>query len=222
LPARHHFCRPAADCRSRSLPAGSPGSLLDYLVHWILSATLLPLGIRVLATTALGDKVEDRTLQYLALKPVSRFAIVLQKFIAIVTVCVPVVFAGVAIMWGVLSFGEVDGMRDLLWPALAASLVSIMGFGALFLLVSLVIQRVLILGVVYVFVWETALSRYLPGINAISIRHFSQSLFVRLVEDRRITLDNASAQSTVLITTAGIAVVCLALATWRLRAMSLE
>lgn len=176
----------------------------------------------MLATTALGDKVEDRTLQYLALKPVSRFAIVLQKFIAIVTVCVPVVFAGVAIMWGVLSFGEVDGMRDLLWPALAASLVSIMGFGALFLLVSLVIQRVLILGVVYVFVWETALSRYLPGINAISIRHFSQSLFVRLVEDRRITLDNASAQSTVLITTAGIAVVCLALATWRLRAMSLE
>jgi len=182
----------------------------------------LPLGILVLATAAIGDEIEDRSLQYLALKPVSRFTIVFQKFLAVMIVTLPVVLAGVSVMWAVISYGDYDGMRDLLPPAMVATAVSVVGFGSLFLLVSMVIPRALIVGVIYVFVWETALSRYLPGIKAISIRHFSQSMFVRLADDRRITLDHASAQSTVIITIILLCLVCLLLATWRLRSMSLE
>ena len=185
-------------------------------------STLLPLGVLVLATGALGDEIDDRTLQYIWLKPVGRLRIVLEKLIAVYMVTIPIVFAGVAVTWGILAFGSVEGMRDLLVPALAGSLVSILGFAALFLLLSLVIQRALLVGVVYVFVWETALSRYLPGIKAISIRHFSQSIFVRLLDDRRVTIDKVSAESTVWIATIGIVVVSVVLATWRLRSMSLE
>ncbi|MDQ3657201.1 MAG: ABC transporter permease [Chloroflexota bacterium] len=194
----------------------------NMLYQDLFAATLLPLATLVLATAALGDEIEDRTLQYLTLKPISRFRIVLEKLLAVIVVMVPIVWLGIALAWAITAVTDIDGMRDLLWPALASSLVAIVGFGSLFLLLSMVMQRALLAGVFYVFVWETSLSRFLPGIRAISIRHFTQSLFVRLVDDRRVEVPQLSAQSTVIITTVMICVVCLALSTWRLRTMSLE
>jgi ABC-2 type transport system permease protein len=188
----------------------------------LITATLLPLATLVLSTAAFGDEIEDRSLQYLALKPISRFRIVLEKLLAIFVIMIPVTWFGIAVTWAITAFGNYDAMRDLLWPALLSSLVAIIGFGSLFLLASLFIQRALLVGVFYVFVWETALSRFLPGIRAISIRHFTQSLFVRMVDDRRVTVDQVSSESTVIITTIVIFVVCLALSTWRFRTMSLE
>lgn len=194
----------------------------NMLYQDLIAATLLPLATLVLATAALGDEIEDRTLQYLALKPIGRLRIVFEKLLAVIVVMVPIVWVGIIVTWAIVSFGNVDGLRDLLWPALASSLVAIVGFGSLFLLLSMIMQRALLVGVFYVFVWETALSRFLPGIRSISIRHFTQSLFVRLVDDRRVDVPQLSAQSTVIITTVAICVICIALSTWRLRAMSLE
>lgn len=194
----------------------------NVLYQDLFAATLLPLATLVLATAALGDEIEDRTLQYLTLKPISRFRIVFEKLLAVVIVMVPVVWLGIALTWAITALGEFEGMRDLLWPALASSLVAIIGFGSLFMLLSMVMQRALLVGVFYVFVWETALSRFLPGIRAISIRHFTQSLFVRMVGDRRVEVPQLSAQSTVIITTVMICIICVTLATWRLRSMSLE
>ena len=194
----------------------------NVLYQDLIAATLLPLATLVLATAALGDEIEDRTLQYLTLKPIGRFRIVLEKLLAVFIVMVPIIWLGIVVTWAISAFGNVEGMRDLLWPALASSLVAIVGFGSLFLLLSMVMQRALLVGVFYVFVWETALSRFLPGIRAISIRHFTQSLFVRMVDDRRVDVPQLSAQTTVIITTFAICGICIALSTWRLRTMSLE
>jgi len=186
------------------------------------AATLLPLAVLVLATAALGDEIEDRTLQYLALKPVTRFRIALEKLLAVFVVATPIIWFGIAATWAIIAFGRYDELRDLLMPALLSSLVAIVGFGSLFMLASLFWQRALLIGVFYVFVWETSLSRFLTGIRLISIRHYTQSMFVRLVDDRRITIDQPSAQATVIIATVALSALCLALATWRLRSMSLE
>ncbi len=194
----------------------------NVLYQDLIAATLLPLATLVLATAALGDEIEDRTLQYLTLKPIGRFRIVFEKLLAVVLVMIPIVWLGIVVTWGITAFTDIDGMRDLLWPALASSLVAIIGFGSLFMLLSMVMQRALLVGVFYVFVWETALTRFLPGIRAISIRHFTQSLFVRMVDDRRVEVPQLSAQSTVIITTVVICVVCVVLSTLRLRTMSLE
>jgi len=194
----------------------------EYIYLNFVSSTLLPLATLVLATAALGDEIEDRTLQYLALKPISRLTIVIQKFLAVLLVVVPIVWAGIAITWLIVSFGNIDAMQDLLLPSLLSSLVAVIGFGSLFMLLSMVIQRALLIEVFYVFVWESSLSRFLPGIRAISIRHYSQSYFVRLLDDRRFTIPQLSAESTVVITVASICILSLLLCTWRLRQMSLE
>lgn len=197
-------------------------SIFSGLYLGLFAGTLLPLATLVLATAALGDEIEDRTLQYLTLKPVSRFQIVFEKLLAVVVVLTPLTWFGIIVTWVITAFGNFDELRDLLWPALASSLVAIIGFGSLFMLLSLFVQRALLIGVFYVFVWESTLSQFLPGIRAISIRHYTQSLFTRLVDDVRISVDGPSGESTVIITIVVLLVVCTALATWRLQRMSLE
>jgi hypothetical protein len=73
-----------------------------------------------------------------------------------------------------------------------------------------------------VFVWETTLSRFLSGIRSISIRHYSQSLFDRMLNDPRIDITKPSAETTIWITIVALVAVCMALSVWRLRSMNLE
>src|SRR3954463_14845882 len=59
--------------------------------------TVLPLAILVLATSAFGDEIEDRTLPYLTLKPIKRFRLVLEKLLGSVLVSGPIVIGGMTI-----------------------------------------------------------------------------------------------------------------------------
>lgn len=183
---------------------------------------LMPISVLVLASAAFGDEIDDKTLYILALKPISRFRIVLEKFLAVVVVAVPVVWGSIAIVWAVMAWGNFDGMRDMLWPMLAGSLVGIIGFGSIFLTVSLLVRRTLLLGMFYVSIWEGALSGFLPGIRNFSISHYGRSMFVNLLDDDRITVDNAADTGRVIITIVIVAVVALGLGTWRFRRMAID
>ena len=194
----------------------------DIIYLPFVATTLLPLATLVLATSALGDEIDDKTLHYLALKPISRLRIIVEKWLAVMIVTIPVVWIGILGTWFVLSWGHIDEMMDLVWPLLASSLVGVLGFGSIFMLLSLFIQRALLFGVFYVFIWESTLSRFLPGIRSISISHYTRSLYVRLLEDRRVVINGPSATTTIIITIACIVIVSLLLSTWRLRTMAME
>ncbi len=188
----------------------------------IFSSTLLPLAALVLSTSALGDEIEDKTLHYLALKPLSRLRIVIEKLIGTLIVTVPIAWVAVLAVWLVVSWGNLDGSRDMIVPMLVSSFAGIAGFGALFMLISLYIPRALLAGIFYVFVWEATLSQFLPGIRTISIRHYMQSIFVRMVDDPDITLGGVSRLSTATITIVVIVAISLVLSATRLRRMSIE
>lgn len=188
----------------------------------LFSSTLLPLASLVLSTAALGDELEDKTLPFLTLKPMSRIRIVIEKFLGTLVITVPISWVALLAVWLVISWGDLDATRDMVWPMLIASLAGVAGFSALFQLISLFVQRALILGVFYVFVWEATLSQFLPGIRTISIRHYMQSIFVRMLGDDAVILDGASQLSTASITVIVIVVVSLLLAAWRLQRMNLE
>ncbi|MDE2765738.1 MAG: ABC transporter permease, partial [Chloroflexota bacterium] len=63
-----------------------PSPILDGLVI----AGVLPLVVMALATSAFGNELEDRTLNNLVLKPVSRVLIVLPKMAASILVAAPI------------------------------------------------------------------------------------------------------------------------------------
>ena len=198
------------------------GVMGDDIYLGVVTATLLPLATLIMATSALGDEVEDKTLQYLTLKPISRTRIVIEKFIAVLLVSIPIAWAMMLLTYVVQCWGHFGETDDFIVPILASSAVGILGFGALFMLISMLIQRALLVGIFYVFVWESALSRFLPGIRSISVRHYSQSLFVRMLDDRRIEIDGPSATATVVVTIVILVAFGIAMSTVRMRSMNLE
>lgn len=187
-----------------------------------IATTLLPLATLVLSTSALGDEVDDRTLHYLALKPIGRWRIVFEKWIAVLVLAIPVVWLGILVTWTIASWGHASEMRDMIWPLLASSAIGVIGFGSVFMAISLFVSRALLFGVFYVFIWESTLSRFLPGIRSISISHYTRSFYVRLLDDRRLVIDDPSATQTIVITIIIVGLVSLTLATWRLRTMAME
>jgi ABC-2 type transport system permease protein len=134
---------------------------------------LLPIVAVLFGTAAFGAEIEDGTILYLLAKPISRWAVVAAKFIGA---------AGITALLGLLSvlvsgaielspLGETGAEATRAF--LAAMLVGSMCYVAVFLALSLFTRRALLIGLVYVLVWEGALSALLPGIANLSIRQYA-------------------------------------------------
>ncbi|HCG30774.1 MAG TPA: ABC transporter permease, partial [Chloroflexi bacterium] len=72
---------------------------------------------------------------------------------------------------------------------LVAEVFAVLAYGALFLLLSLLISRALLAGIIYTLLWETTFSRFIPGVRLLSVRHFVESIYVRLANDPAATMD---------------------------------
>jgi ABC-2 type transport system permease protein len=196
--------------------------LIDIIFLGVVTPTLLPITVLILATGALGHEIEDRTLPYLTLKPLSRLRIVVEKFLGVVVVATPLVLAGLATTFLLVIQGHTGDHRRLLGAMLAAGAAGTVAYASIFLMVSLVIPRALLVGIIYSFVWESTLARFLPGVRVVSVRHYVQSIFVDLLDDPLVTMDDATTVRAALITIAAATALSLALATWRLRRMNLD
>src|SRR5215208_6559043 len=69
--------------------------LLD-LFRELIVPTLLPIVVLLPATAAFGNELEDGTLPYLLMKPVSRLRLVLGKYAAVLLVSIPALLVGLA------------------------------------------------------------------------------------------------------------------------------
>ena len=67
------------------------------LFRELIVPTLLPIVVLLPATAAFGNELEDGTLPYLLMKPVSRLRLVLGKYAAVLLVTVPALIAGLAV-----------------------------------------------------------------------------------------------------------------------------
>jgi ABC-2 type transport system permease protein len=157
----------------------------DDVTSTLVVSGILPLVMLLFGTSAFGNEVGDRTLVYLALKPLPRWRIVAPKLLgAVILGGVPVALSGVAAVL-VIREGDPGG-------ALATGLGLLIGaaaYAALFTWAGLATRHALILGLVYVFVWEAALAAYLDGIRFLSIRRFTLALIHGLDGGRLQTLD---------------------------------
>lgn len=186
----------------------------------LMVPTLLPLTVLVLATAAFGNEVEDRTLPYLTLKPVRRSRIVIEKLAGSVMVSGPIVVLSLTLTYLVVMRGDSGENLRLLWAMIVASLVATITYSSVFMLVSLLISRALVAALIYLFVWESILGRFVPGLRYVSIRHFVASIFAAVTGDPGFAPQDATALSAALATLAIASVIAIALATWRLRAMN--
>ena len=137
-------------------------------------------------------------------------------------VAYPLICAGMAATYLLAFRGESGDNLKVLWAMFAGGAVAVAGYGAIFLLVSLLISRALLAGIMYALLWESLLGRYLPGLRVVSVRHFSESVFVKMVNDRFVTLRNVTSIDAAIFTIAAAVIIAIVLSTIRLRRMSLD
>lgn len=199
-----------------------PRRYLDDIFTEFMLPSILPLAVLVLATGAFGDELEDRTLPYLVLKPISRFRIVVEKLLAAVAISAPIVGAFTALSWLFVFWGDVGDNVDMLWGMLAAVGVGTLVYTAVFEFFSLFIQRAILASIIYSLVWETVLGRFVPGLRYASIRHLVSSVYVSVIDDRRIALPGSFGTSGAVTAALIVTAVAILLGTWRLRRLNIE
>ena len=143
-------------------------NLLDAMIV----AAILPIVTIALATASFGDELEDRTLSYLVLKPVSRWRIVLPKLVAAI-----VVGAALLVVSGVVAtLLELDGSVQAAIAVGVALFAGVLAYAAIFTWVGLITSRALAFGLIYVFLWEGLLSSFLGGVRYFSVRAYTLAI----------------------------------------------
>jgi ABC-2 type transport system permease protein len=194
-----------------------PDEFLIDLFEQLIVPTLLPIVVLLPATGAFGDELEDGTLPYLLMKPVSRVRLVLGKYVAAILVSIPSLLIGLALTTFLASRVEGAGETQTIYLAMAgAAIAGTMLLTAVFLLVSLVVPRALLAGMIYIFAWESLLGRFLPGVQAISSREYTLRVFNALLDHDTAAAGNAAS------TMAVVAVASLLVAVWRLNSMQVN
>ena len=159
----------------------TPGEVADGITARLLASAILPLVILLVATASFGNEIGDRTLVYLVLKPLARWRIVVPKLAAALLVGgLPVAVSG-ALTVGVIGDGDTRGAV----ATGAGLLLGATAYVALFTWAGRATRHALVLGLVYVFIWEAVLAGYLDGIRWLSVRRFSLAVIAGL-DDRRL------------------------------------
>ncbi|MBM0236493.1 ABC transporter permease [Micromonospora sp. ATA32] len=137
-------------------------------------AVVLPVVALIVGTGVLGAEIDDGTVVHILTKPLPRWQIVLPKLavatgVTAVTVAVPLYVAGVL----------AHSVRLGLALAVAASLGAL-AYSALFVALSLLTRRPVLLGLVYVLIWEGLLGNVVSGTKVLSIQQYVIALADRL------------------------------------------
>ena len=128
-------------------------------------AVLLPLVAVIVGTAAIGSELDDGTIVYVLAKPIPRWRIVAVKLIVAWLVVMILVVPAIALA-GLIGHPNAS-------LAVGYSLAAAFGaleYTAVFLALSLVTSRALVIGLAYVVVWEGVVAGLFAGTRVLSIR----------------------------------------------------
>ena len=154
----------------------------NTLLDGLLIAGTLPIVTMVLATATFGNELEDRTLSYLAMKPLPRTLIVLPKLLAAIAVGGPLLIISgvVATLLGAGGFGAVllvvEGDAQAALAVGLALLAGVVTYAAIFTWAGLMSTRALAFALIYVLLWEGLISSLMPGVRYLSVRGYTLAI----------------------------------------------
>ena len=158
---------------------------------------VLPVMALVIGAGVLGSEIDDGTVAHILAKPLPRSEIVFTKLavafvVTSVTVGVPLYVVGLIAGSSKLATGLVIG-----------TLLGSAAYNALFLALSLVTRRPVLLGLLYVLIWEFTLTNVLPGTDVLSINQYVVTVADRVsataLFDGRVSLSVSLAMGFIII-----------------------
>jgi ABC-2 type transport system permease protein len=133
------------------------------------SATL-PVIALIVGTGVLGSEIDDGTVTHILSKPIPRSEIILTKLLVAIGITAAV--AGVPLF----VVGLIAGSAAVAFALLVGAMVGAIAYCALFVALSLVTRRPVLVGLVYVVLWEGVLGNVLSGTQQLSIAQYVQSI----------------------------------------------
>jgi len=155
----------------RVLVGADPDAARDTLEGLGL-VVIVPLVALLATTSVLAPEIDDGSIAYLLAKPISRHRIVVSKLVVAAT-CVlafavlPVLLAGLVLLTDEPALG--------LGFALA-SLAGGLAYCALFALLSVMNRHAVVIGLIYLLIWEALLGSLLSGVRWLSITRWASAL----------------------------------------------
>ncbi len=147
-------------------------NFIDVLLDGMLVAAIVPIVTMALSTAAFGNELEDRTLSYLVLRPISRWQIAMPKVLASIAISGPLLIAsGVAA--ALLGF---DGSLRAALAVGVAILAGVAAYAAVFTWLGLLTNRAIAFALIYVLLWEGVIGSYLQGVNYLSVRGYTLAI----------------------------------------------
>lgn len=175
----------------------------------ILSSLGLHLGVPLVALLAasavLGPEVDDGSVIYLLAKPVNRYVVGLSKYV--VAAAATVVFGAVPLAIAAL-INDVDRTSDAL-GYLVGGTVAGLAYTALFLALCAVSRQAVVIGLLYVVLWESVLGGLLSGVARTSIGSWADRIVAGVSDHLELSTGPGlvySVIASVLVTVAGVAV----------------
>ncbi len=145
---------------------------INFMLEGLFVGGIMPISMMALSTAAFGNEIEDGTLVYLVLKPISRWKIALHKLLASVAIGGPLlVISGVIV--------TMVGLNASFQPALAVGVSLFAGaaaYAAIFTWAGLMSRFAIAIALIYVFFWEGLVSSLITGIEYFSVRSYTLAL----------------------------------------------
>jgi ABC-2 type transport system permease protein len=184
------------------------------LVAGLGFSVVAPVATLVVASAALGDLRDDKTLVYLWLRPIPRLAIAGGAVMASLAVALPSVIIPIVIS-AVLS-----GVGDLVVASLVASIIAVIGYTGLFVAMGMRLSRPFLWGLAYILIWEDFIAFAGDGTARLSIRSYAWSTLHRATGVDLRGADRSSVASWIVPVV--VLVVGTALTTWWLRRREID
>lgn len=136
---------------------------------------IVALASAIFTTAIISQEVEQRTIVYLLTRPIARWKLLLIRYVASVLV-VAILGVVAALLTSFGAFGGFGGHNTLLTNDMVALAMGAVSYGALFLLISLMFNRSMIICLLFAFGWETAVPNMPGSMGNLSILSHLQAI----------------------------------------------
>lgn len=138
----------------------------------LLVFRLLPLASAIYATMVVSQEVEQKTIVYLLTRPLDRWKLLLGRWGGAMTA----VFILSMISLTAALVGSGGNIKINLGRDIFALFVGVLAYGSLFLFITLIINRALIVCVLFAFGWESSIPNLPTGLQKLSILSHLQAI----------------------------------------------
>jgi len=152
---------------------------IDGLLGGLNMATVVPLVALIIGTGALATEIDDGSIIYLLTKPIKRGKIILTKLgiatlVALAFTVIPTIIGGILLTG---TFGDVTIGYTV------AVAVSTFVYCALFIMFSVISKHAVLVGLVYILLWEGLIVGLIEGARVLSVQSWGQSIAAQVTPD---------------------------------------